>query len=168
MESVFSHGLSSRPLESCHHQCLKAVCGVLVYPKGGTLKLRYSTNIFTTRFPPWSLPRVGNGDGKRQYGASEIMLIMMLIWGRSGLLRRHVQVYFFMSIRIQGIQRRGDGKDCASLPPKEWGVRSACLLGEFFAPGDAWNLLSEGTGMGVFRLDSPAEGISALALVHFN
>ena len=22
-----SHGLSSRPLESCHHQCLKAVCG---------------------------------------------------------------------------------------------------------------------------------------------
>ena len=29
-----SHGLSSRPLESCHHQCLKAVCDVLVYPKG--------------------------------------------------------------------------------------------------------------------------------------
>ena len=28
-----SHGLSSRPLESCHHQCLKAVCGVW-----GTLK----------------------------------------------------------------------------------------------------------------------------------
>ena len=24
-----SHGLSSRPVESCHHQCLKAVCGVL-------------------------------------------------------------------------------------------------------------------------------------------
>ena len=23
-----SHGLTSRPLESCHHQCLKAVCGV--------------------------------------------------------------------------------------------------------------------------------------------
>ena len=22
-----SHGLTSRPLESCHHQCLKAVCG---------------------------------------------------------------------------------------------------------------------------------------------
>ena len=27
-----SHGLSSRPLESCHHQCLKAVCGVLGNP----------------------------------------------------------------------------------------------------------------------------------------
>ena len=62
-----SHGLSSRPLESCHHQCLKAVCGVLGYPKGsalelldGTLKLRHYTEVFTMRFPPWSLPRVGN------------------------------------------------------------------------------------------------------------
>ena len=25
--SQCSHGLSSRPLESCHHKCLKAVCG---------------------------------------------------------------------------------------------------------------------------------------------
>ena len=65
-----SHGLSSRPLESCHHQCLSAVCGVLGYPKGsasdlldGILKLRYCTTIFTTRFPPWSLLRVGNGGG---------------------------------------------------------------------------------------------------------
>ena len=45
---------------------------VLGYPKGaaaqlldGTLKLRYCTTIFTTRFPPWSLPRVGNGVGMR-------------------------------------------------------------------------------------------------------
>ena len=29
-----SHGLTSRPLDSCHHQCLTAVCGVL----GGTLQ----------------------------------------------------------------------------------------------------------------------------------
>ena len=43
-----SHLFSSRPLESCHHQCLKAVCGVLGYPSGaaaalldGTLKLPY-------------------------------------------------------------------------------------------------------------------------------
>ena len=69
-----SHGLSSRPLESCHHQCLEAVCGVLGYPKGsalelldGTLKLRHCTEVFTMRFPPWSLPRVGNGGGKRQF-----------------------------------------------------------------------------------------------------
>ena len=53
------HGLTSRPLESCHHQCRKAVCDVLGYPKGsalelldGTLKLRYCTTIFTTRFTP--------------------------------------------------------------------------------------------------------------------
>ena len=72
--SQCSHGLTSRQLEPCHHQCLKAVCGVLGYPKGaaaelldGTLELRYCTTIFTTRFHPWSLPRVGNGGGKRQF-----------------------------------------------------------------------------------------------------
>ena len=66
-----SHGLDSRPLEYCLHQCLKAVCGVLGYPKGsalelldGTLKLRHSTEAFTMFLPPWSLPRVGNGVGK--------------------------------------------------------------------------------------------------------
>ena len=65
-----SHGISSRPLESCHHQCLEAVCGVWVYPKGsaaelldGTLKLRHCTAVFTMRFHPWSLPRVVNRDG---------------------------------------------------------------------------------------------------------
>ena len=69
-----SHGLSSRPLESCHHQCLKAVCGVLGYPKGsalelldGTLKLRHCTEVFTMRFPPWSLPGVSYGGGKRHF-----------------------------------------------------------------------------------------------------
>ena len=70
-----SHGLPSRPLETCHHQCLKAVCGVLVYPKGsaldlpdGTLMLRYCTTIFTTRFIPLSFSRAGNRDGTRQFG----------------------------------------------------------------------------------------------------
>ena len=69
-----SHGLMSGPLESNHHQCLKAVCGVLGYPKGsaselldGTLKLRHCTTLFTMRFSRWILPRVGNGSGKRQF-----------------------------------------------------------------------------------------------------
>ena len=73
LENQCSHGLKTRPLESCHYQCLKAVCGVLVYPKGaaaelldGTLKLRHCTEVFTVRFSPWCLPRVGNGSGKRQ------------------------------------------------------------------------------------------------------
>ena len=59
------------------------LCGVLGYPKGsaaelldGSLKLRYCTAVFTkqipppppsfsTLLPPWSLPKVGNGGGKR-------------------------------------------------------------------------------------------------------
>ena len=76
-----SHGLSSRPLESCHHQCLRAVCGVLGYPKGsalelldGTLKLRHCTDLFTKRFPPWSLLRVGSGVGKRNFITPGIFL----------------------------------------------------------------------------------------------
>ena len=69
-----SHGFTSVPLESNHHQCLKAVCDVLGYPKGsalelldGTLKLRHCTEVFTMRFHPWSSPGVGNGGGKRQF-----------------------------------------------------------------------------------------------------
>ena len=33
----------------------------------GTLKLRHCTTLFAMRFPPWSLPRVGNGSDKRQF-----------------------------------------------------------------------------------------------------
>ena len=46
--------------------------GFLGYPKGsalelpdGTLKLRQCTDLFTNRCLPWSLPRVGSGNGKR-------------------------------------------------------------------------------------------------------
>ena len=59
-----SHGLTSRPLESCHHQCLKAVCGLLGYPAGaaaelldGSVKLRCCTTLFGKRIPSWSFPR---------------------------------------------------------------------------------------------------------------
>ena len=54
-------------------------------------------------------------------------------------------------------------------------MRWACLATFFLAlglgevcTGDAWNLLSEATGIGGFRLVSPAEGTGALAPVHFN
>ena len=63
-----SHGLTSRPLESCHHRCLSAVFGILGYPEGsaadlldGVLKLRCCNTPFFKRFPSWSLPPVGNG-----------------------------------------------------------------------------------------------------------
>ena len=83
--SQCSHGWTSRPLESCHHQCLKAACGVLGYPKGfsigasgGTLKLRHCTEVFTMRFPPWSLPRVGNGRGER--GVKTVCYSWVVSW----------------------------------------------------------------------------------------
>ena len=102
------------------------------------------------------------------------MQVIMRVTG-SGLPGRHVQVQLLISSRIQGIQRRGDGKDCSSLPPKEWGVRWASLAIFFLALGlgdfctrYAWNLPSEGTGVVGFRLVSPAEGTGALALVRFN
>ena len=87
-----------------------------------------------------------------------IFLIQVVTWENgSGLPRRHVQVLFHKAIRIQGIQRRGDGTNCAPLPPWEWGVRLASLaifflgmgLGEVCA-GDARNLPSEGTSAGAF------------------
>ena len=34
-----SHGLTSRPLETCHHQCLSTVCGVFGYPSGAAAEL---------------------------------------------------------------------------------------------------------------------------------
>ena len=139
----------------------------------GTLKLRHCTTLLSMRFSPWSLPRFGNGSGKRLFFLLVIFQMLVVIWVKgSRLPRRHVQLLLLMSVRTQGIQRRGDGKDCAPLPPKERGVMWACLaiffldleLGDIFALGDAWNLPSEGTGVGFFRLVSPAEGVSALAL----
>ena len=99
-----SHGLSSRPLESCHHQCLKVFVGVLWYPKGsalelldGTLKLPHCTDLFTMRFPPWSFPRVGNGGGKRQFVTPGHLPDAggNVGFKGSGLPERHVQVLFF-------------------------------------------------------------------------
>ena len=48
------HQLTSRPLESCQHQCFKAVCGVLGYPRGSALelKLRHCTTLFYHAFSP--------------------------------------------------------------------------------------------------------------------
>ena len=70
MEPVFSWFnfwsigiLSSSMPEGC--------MGVLGYPKGsalvlidGTFKLRHCTTLFSMRFLPWSVPRVGYGSRK--------------------------------------------------------------------------------------------------------
>ena len=156
--------------------------GFLGYPKGaaselldGTLKLRYCTKMFTTFSP--LVPRVGNGDSKRKgvtpghlidAGSSSGRRIRLTRNSRPSLLVHDIPA-------LQGIQRRDDGKDCISLTPLEQGERWASLsiffldlgLGEVCA-GNAWNLLSEGTGVVGCRRVRPAEGTVALSPVQFN
>ena len=93
--SQCSHGLTSRPLESCHHQCLSAVCGVLGNPNGsaaelldGSLKLRYCTTVFTKQFPPCVLPRLGRGVGKSKVVTSSDLLDCRGIFGKRVRLTR--------------------------------------------------------------------------------
>ena len=141
----------------------------------GTLKLRHCTTIFTMRFHPWSLPRVGNGSGKRwdvtpgyssDDRSSTVKRVRQTRKTRPGAQVSHVP--------DPGHPTPRRWKRLRTLPPKKK-VKWACLaifflalgLGEF-CTGDAWNLPSEGTGVAGFRLVSPAEGTIALALVHFN
>ena len=155
---------------------------VFVYPQGsaselldGTLKLRHCTAIFTMRFLPWSLPRVGNGGGTRWY-----VTLGHLPDDRSNVGKR---VRLTRKTRPDVLALHNPDpehptprrwKRLRPLPSKERRVRWACLaifflalgLGEVCA-GDAWNLSSEGTGAEVFRLVSPAEGAGALALALF-
>ena len=138
--------------------------GVLKHPKGsalelldGTLKLRHCTTIFTMRFPPWSLPRVGYCGGKRRSITPGHLL------GGCGQVGKRV--------RLTRKTRPGASShvipDPGHLTPRRWkrlrspsseGVGSE--VGEprnflsstwgwvRFAPGDAWNVPSEGTGGG--------------------
>ena len=160
-----SHGLDSRPLESCHHQCLKALCGVLGYPKGsalelldGTLKLRYCTDLFTNRFPPWSLPRVGNGVGKRHVITPGHLLDAGGNMGKRVRLTRKTRPGASSDIipdpghptprrwkRLRPPSSAGEGGGgCASQSfSSPWGWVNFCT-------GEAWNLPSEGTGLGGF------------------
>ena len=101
-----SHGLSSRPLESCHHQCLKAVCGVLGYPEGAAAELLDAP--LNSDTAPLFLPRVFTL-------GLYLGLGIVVVNGR--LLLLIILVHLLMSFRIQGIQRRGDAKYCASLRP---------------------------------------------------
>ena len=169
-----SHGPTSRPLESCHHQCLKTVCGVLGYPIGsaselldGTLKLRHCTTVFNTRFSPWSLLRVGNGDSKRKsVTPGHLRDEGSDAGGRVRLTRKIRPGASSHVFPDPGHPTPRRWKRLRLLPPKKWGVRWACLAIFFLALGldevcigDAWNLPSEGTGVGFFfRLVSPAEG----------
>ena len=68
----------------------------------GTLKLRYCTDLFTKRFPPWSLPKVGSGVGERNIGTTDYLPDIVVLWVKgSGLPRRLVQAHLLMSFRTQ-------------------------------------------------------------------
>ena len=133
------------------------------YPNGsalelldGTLKLRYCTNIFATRFPPRSLPWVGNGDGNGQFVTTGHLPDAGSTVGKRVRLTRN-KCCFSCQTGSWALNAEEMEKIAPPLPPKERGVRWACLaifflalgLGDF-APGDAWNVPSEGTGVGVF------------------
>ena len=78
-------------------------------------------------------------------------------------------------VQIQGIQRRGDGKDCAPPSSVGVGVRWACLAIFFLAfglgelcTGTPGTCLREGSGGGVSGWSVQPKGAGALALAHFN
>ena len=160
-----SHGLSSRPLETCRHQCIQAVCGGFGVSIGaaaelldGTLKLRYCTTIFTTRFHPWSLARAGNGDGKRQFGTPGDHPDPGGTLGKRVRLTKKTRPCVFSQSnpdpghptpkgwkRLRSPSSEGVGGEVGeprNLLPRPWGWVS-------FAPG---YLPSEGTCVGLFRL----------------
>ena len=139
-----SHGLSSRPLESCHHQCLKAICGVLGYPGGsafelpdGTLKLRHCTDLFTMRLPPWSSPKVRNSSGKRQFltpghSSDPGGNLGKRVW----LTRKTRPTVSSHVIPDPGASNAEEMEKIAlPFPPLDWGVRWACLAIFFLALG---------------------------------
>ena len=94
------------------------------------------------------------------------ILVVIVVKG-SGLPRRLVQEQLLMSfrIRILGTQRRGDGKDCAPLPPKERGARWACLAVFFLALGLGDDFLALGTPGTCLRREQSISGVSPIQLV---
>ena len=157
--------LNSRPLESCHHQCLKVLCGVLGYPKGsalelldGTLKLRHCTNLFTRRFPPWSFPKVGSGAGTSLSVTTDHLLDSGSTEGKKVRLTKKTRP----SASSHVIPHRDPGHST----PRRWkrlrppflrrsggkGGRASQSFSSpwgwvILHPGDAWNLHSEAAGV---------------------
>ena len=139
------------------------LCEVLVYPKGsalelldGTLKVRHCTDLFTMRFPLWSLPRVGNSGGKRRFITPGLPETGDNMGKRVRLTRKTRPGVSFLSFpdqrhptprrwkRLRHPSSEGVGSEVGEprIFSSTWGWVS-------FAPGDAWNLSSEGTGVGL-------------------
>ena len=103
----YGHGLSSRPRESCDHQFLTSLHNFFGYPDGaatelfsGSLKLPYSSTLFSKKFPSWSvsdlpgyLPVVGPGPGPSVHFPDHDPVLerpakRLRITGKSSALRR--------------------------------------------------------------------------------
>ena len=69
----------------------------------GTLNLRHCTTLFTMRFHPWSLPRVGNGDGKRRLFTPDLLIEACGNMGkRVGLTKKTRPDALFYHVRDPG------------------------------------------------------------------
>ena len=124
----------------------------------GTLKFRHCTTLFTMRFLPWSLPRVGNGDGKRQFIAP-------------GLLSE-ASCHMGKRIRLAKKTRPGvlsnSNPDPVHPTPRRW---KRLHLPSSERVGVKWVRFALGMPGTYFRRQqaqfSPAEGARTLVLAHF-
>ena len=108
---------------------------VLGYPKGsalelldGTLKLRHCTEVFTMRFPPWSVPRVDYGSGKRYFVTpGHLPDAGSTVGKRVPLTRKTRPVVISHFTPDPGHPTPRRWKRWRPFPPKERRVRSASL-----------------------------------------
>ena len=155
------------------------MCGVLCYPQGsaarhvqdGSLKLRYDTTVFTKQFPT----------GHYQVWVEEMVIgelrPLVISWIVGGNFGKRVRLarktrarsQSHLLIRIEGIQRRGDGKDC-TLPSSEGeGGEVGRASQSFFSPWGWMSVCNWGsleTAFGGNRLRVPAGQSSRRRLVH--
>ena len=124
----------------------------------GTLKFRYRTTLFTMHLQPWSLPKVSKGGGKRHAIApGNPFFAGSNVAKRVQLTRKTRPGETSMVIPDPGNPTPKRWKRLCPPSSGKWGVRWACLaiffldlgLGEV-CTGQAWNLPSEGIGVGFF------------------
>ena len=108
--------------------------------------------LFSVRFPPWSLPWIGNGGGKRQFVTPGHPFDAGCDVGKRVRLTKKTRPgASSCSNPDPGHPTPRRWKRLRPLPPKEWRVWWASLAIFFLAlglgeicTGDAWNLPSEG------------------------
>ena len=125
-----------QPLESCHHQCFKALCGSFVVSQRFSFGasgwfFEAPTLYYFFFYHAFSPHRLHLG---LVMGVVKGSLLHLVI-SRMQVVTRVKKSGLHRSFWFQCIQRRGDGKDCAPLLPKERGVRRVYLAILFLALG---------------------------------